>query len=123
MVSPRKSRKKSSCFSRTVTSTPERARRNPSITPAGPPPAMQHVVRSFMGCSWILFYPHGDRRPRYPLRASASKAKVFRRWNRPSLETSCPKGGIFTEHGMSVHSWPWEERDHEEPQDRRRVAP
>jgi hypothetical protein len=24
-------------------------RRNPSITPAGPPPTMQHVVRSFMG--------------------------------------------------------------------------
>ena len=43
MVSPRKSRKKSLCFSRTVTGSPERASRRPSITPAGPPP-MMHVV-------------------------------------------------------------------------------
>src|SRR4051794_33499826 len=45
IVSPRKSRKKSACFSRTTTSTPARASRNPSIMPAGPPPAMQHRVR------------------------------------------------------------------------------
>src|SRR5580700_1950807 len=44
MVSPRKSRKKSLCFSKTWTSTPARARRNPSITPAGPPPTMQQRV-------------------------------------------------------------------------------
>src|SRR5215468_2667082 len=49
MVSPRKSRKKSLCFSSTVTRMPARASRNPSIMPAGPPPAMQQVVcrRSF----------------------------------------------------------------------------
>src|SRR6185437_2616539 len=46
-VSPRKSRKKSLCFSSTVTSTPARARRNPRTMPAGPPPAMQQrVVRN-----------------------------------------------------------------------------
>src|SRR5690348_530122 len=41
MVSPRKSLRKSACFSRTSTSTPARASRNPNISPAGPPPAMQ----------------------------------------------------------------------------------
>ena len=40
-VSPRKSRRKSACFSSTTTSTPARASRKPSIMPAGPPPAMQ----------------------------------------------------------------------------------
>src|ERR1700733_5669260 len=45
MVSPRKSRKKSLFFSKTRTSTPARARRNPSMTPAGPPPTMQQPVR------------------------------------------------------------------------------
>ena len=44
MVSPRKSRRKSLCFSSTMTSTPARASRNPSIMPAGPPPAMQQRV-------------------------------------------------------------------------------
>src|SRR6516225_627334 len=41
IVSPRKSRRKSACFSRTWTAMPARANRNPSIMPAGPPPAMQ----------------------------------------------------------------------------------
>src|SRR6185369_4081497 len=40
MVSPRKSRRKSACFSSTTTETPARARRKPSIMPAGPPPAI-----------------------------------------------------------------------------------
>ena len=44
MVSPRKSRRKSPCFSSTTTSMPPRASRKPSIIPAGPPPAMQHFV-------------------------------------------------------------------------------
>ena len=44
MVSPRKSRRKSSCFSSTMTSMPARASRKPSIMPAGPPPAMQQRV-------------------------------------------------------------------------------
>src|ERR1700761_8588643 len=43
-VSPRKSRKKSACFSSTSVSTPARPRRYPSIIPAGPPPTMQHRV-------------------------------------------------------------------------------
>src|SRR5262245_16645008 len=42
-VSPRKSRRKSACFSSTTTSIPARARSSPSIIPAGPPPAM-HVT-------------------------------------------------------------------------------
>src|SRR5712692_3753008 len=42
IVSPRKSRRKSACFSRTRTSTPARANSSPSIIPAGPPPATQH---------------------------------------------------------------------------------
>ena len=45
-VSPRKSRKKSACFSKTVTRTPARARSKPSIIPAGPPPTTAHPVVS-----------------------------------------------------------------------------
>src|SRR5215831_3946157 len=44
IVSPRKSRRKSLCFSRTTTSTPARARRKPRTAPAGPQPAIAHVV-------------------------------------------------------------------------------
>ena len=44
IVSPRKSRRKSACLSSTTVLTPARANRNPSIIPAGPPPAMQHVA-------------------------------------------------------------------------------
>ena len=43
-VSPRKSRRKSACFSSTTTDTPARARRSASMRPAGPPPAMQQRV-------------------------------------------------------------------------------
>src|SRR6266850_4503213 len=49
MVSPRKSRRKSACFSRTRTSMPARARRKASIMPAGPPPTMQQRVCSGAG--------------------------------------------------------------------------
>ena len=37
-VSPRKSRKKSACFSSTWTLQPARANSSPAIIPAGPPP-------------------------------------------------------------------------------------
>ena len=43
-VSPRKSRRKSPCFSSTVVGTPARAKSRPATIPAGPPPTMQ---RSF----------------------------------------------------------------------------
>ena len=43
-VSPRKSRRKSACFSSTTVGTPARASRKPSIMPAGPPPTMQQRV-------------------------------------------------------------------------------
>src|SRR3954468_18808389 len=46
MVSPRKSRKKSACFSKTITGTPAPASREPAIIPAGPPPAITHRVCS-----------------------------------------------------------------------------
>ena len=45
-MSPRKSRRKSPCFSSTVTSTPPRASSRPSTIPAGPPPTMAHVIDS-----------------------------------------------------------------------------
>src|SRR4051812_41065526 len=45
-VSPRKSRRKSLCFSSTVTSTPALASSSPSTIPAGPPPTTAQVVRS-----------------------------------------------------------------------------
>src|SRR4051794_34947709 len=45
IVSPRKSRRKSRCFSKTTTSTPARASRKPSMIPAGPPPAIAQAVR------------------------------------------------------------------------------
>src|SRR5215471_114801 len=44
MVSPRKSRRKSLCFSSTTTSIPALASKRPSIMPAGPPPAIATVV-------------------------------------------------------------------------------
>ena len=43
-MSPRMSRRKSGCFSSTVTGTPARASSSPSIIPAGPPPTIAHVV-------------------------------------------------------------------------------
>ena len=43
-VSPRKSRRKSACFSSTWTSTPARASSRPSTIPAGPPPTTTHVA-------------------------------------------------------------------------------
>src|SRR5438445_7594355 len=46
MVSPRKSRRKSACFSSTTTSTPARASKKPSMSPQGPPPTMQQRVES-----------------------------------------------------------------------------
>src|SRR5687768_2260287 len=64
MVSPRKSRKKSACFSRTMTSTPVRARRSPSIIPAGPPPTMQQRVASTSGTEDEVNGPHkAETRP------------------------------------------------------------
>src|ERR1700689_569982 len=44
MVSPRKSRRKSACFSSTTASIPARASRKPHTIPAGPPPTMQQRV-------------------------------------------------------------------------------
>src|SRR5581483_8721944 len=44
-VSPRKSRRKSACFSSTTVRMPARASNSPTIIPAGPPPATQHVIR------------------------------------------------------------------------------
>jgi hypothetical protein len=61
IVSPRKSRRKSACFSSTSTETPARASSNPSIMPAGPPPAIQQrtaISRSGMAASIIgVAYP------------------------------------------------------------------
>jgi hypothetical protein len=69
IVSPRKSRRKSACFSRTTTATPIRASRKPSIIPAGPPPAMQQIVFSAWGLPWSSFMPSSlcgdDRVVRY----------------------------------------------------------
>src|ERR1044072_1760968 len=47
MVSPRKSRKKSACFSKTITGTPASGEGHPAIIPAGPPPAITQRVCSF----------------------------------------------------------------------------
>src|SRR4051794_25103526 len=46
IVSPRKSRRKSPCFSSTTTRTPARASSRPSIMPAGPPPTTQQFTKS-----------------------------------------------------------------------------
>src|SRR5882762_10525920 len=60
MVSPRKSRRKSACFSRTKTATPARASSSPSIIPAGPPPAMQQRTETspvVMGSYSLTVFP------------------------------------------------------------------
>src|SRR5215208_6472110 len=62
-VSPRKSRRKSPCFSSTITSTPARAKRKPSIMPAGPPPTMQQRQRSPGGTFDPA--PHQEMRDRH----------------------------------------------------------
>src|SRR5207249_3027572 len=56
IVSPRKSRRKSACFSRTSTSTPVRANSSPSMIPAGPPPAMQHRTETLSTAIVALRY-------------------------------------------------------------------
>src|SRR5437870_12800764 len=56
IVSPRKSRKKSACFSSTSTSTPARASSSPSMIPAGPPPAMQHRTETLSTAIGALHY-------------------------------------------------------------------
>nr|WP_266096522.1 hypothetical protein [Rubrobacter marinus] len=53
-VSPRNSRSKSGCASRSVTSTPLRASRSASTAPAGPPPTTQHVVRRTPASSFVF---------------------------------------------------------------------
>src|SRR3954447_13896712 len=63
-VSPRKSRRKSAYFSSTITSTPARARRKPSIMPAGPPPTMQQRQRS-AGAGTFDPAPHQEMRNRH----------------------------------------------------------
>src|SRR5215212_7370361 len=66
MVSPRKSRKKSVCFSSTVTDRPARASNRASIRPAGPPPTMQQssVLSNGIADTMpdLVFYCHGCRR-------------------------------------------------------------
>src|SRR5262245_2002459 len=49
MVSPRKSRKKSACFSRTSTCKPVRANNSPSIMPAGPAPTIKQCRSALAG--------------------------------------------------------------------------
>src|SRR2546422_3677274 len=56
IVSPRKSRRKSACFSSTRTSTPERANSSPSMIPAGPPPATQHRTETLSVAMGDLHY-------------------------------------------------------------------
>src|SRR5437867_7482577 len=56
IVSPRKSRRKSACFSRTSTSTPARANSSPSMIPAGPPPTTQQRTETFSTAMGTLRY-------------------------------------------------------------------
>src|SRR4029079_13077413 len=60
-VSPRKSRRKSACFSSTTASTPARASRTPSITPAGPPPTMQQWVSMRVVITLLLTFDRSLR--------------------------------------------------------------
>ena len=61
-VSPRKSRKKSACFSRTRTLTPARAKRKPAIIPAGPPPTMITSAFAAMTSPWRVAARASNRR-------------------------------------------------------------
>jgi hypothetical protein len=47
-VSPRKSRRKSACFSATVTSSPWRSSSTAIMSPAGPPPTIMQSVSMWM---------------------------------------------------------------------------
>src|SRR5262249_5996159 len=68
-------RRKSPCFSRTATSTPDRASSSPRTIPAGPPPTTQHLVRSAIAPPFFT--------SRIALAAAAAPAAVgsrFRAW-------------------------------------------
>ena len=73
IVSPRKSRRKSSCFSSTTTSTPARASNKPNIIPAGPPPATQQRVDA-VSCCLELSAP---RAPVTGIKATLSVTRHF----------------------------------------------
>src|SRR5205085_12187606 len=102
-VSPRKSRKKSLCFSRTMTGTPSRPSRYPSITPAGPPPAIQQVVSSvsigiLFSIDNICGGTENDHHPRklrgkarHGFKVGPSDAGGLKRfsWPRPSYDRPC----------------------------------
>jgi hypothetical protein len=74
-VSPRKSRRKSACFSSTSTSTPALASSSPSIAPAGPQPAMQQVT-SVVSTSPCMLAAHGPTRLRLVLAGEADTEDV-----------------------------------------------
>src|SRR5215472_4947995 len=73
IVSPRKSRRKSECFSRTLTRTPARASSSPSIIPAGPPPAMQQAGAAVTGGRSPAAAPPVDRRASAPMVGSQAR--------------------------------------------------
>src|SRR5262249_36794983 len=89
MVSPRKSRKKSSCFSNTKTSTPARASRKPSIAPAGPQPTMQQRTRVTLGAIAVDVGPPPANDNQLACRAG------------PGLGAAC--GALV--HGLHVVRW------------------
>src|SRR5258706_8555376 len=62
MVSPRKSRRNSACFSSTTTSTPARASKNPSTIPAGPPPTKQQrtSIAKFLSERNSIMFTHAQ---------------------------------------------------------------
>src|SRR6516162_5107861 len=84
IVSPRKSRRKSACFSRTRTAIPARASNNASIIPAGPPPAMQQRTEISRVSTGSPFHASGSS-PSWrftPYRRSAGESLSLdrRRW-------------------------------------------
>src|SRR6516162_3663302 len=104
IVSPRKSRRKSACFSRTRTAIPARANNNASIIPAGPPPTMQHrteTSRTPIGSplprqrSSASSAHHAD----WPRRRKGSSA-LHRRWRR-EMQDLLERFQLFEPRGLS----------------------
>src|SRR6266508_6488915 len=117
MVSPRKSRRKSACFSSTTTSTPARASRKPSISPHGPPPTMQHRVEC---CSAAIRAPLAEDRQRTtddgcPLRGSNLEP------SHPSSVVSLPSSdcALHPDHPLAHHVAGEQQRAEGDDQQRR----
>src|SRR5438094_9174021 len=81
MLSPRKSRKKSACFSSTTTGAPARASKYPAMIPAGTPPTITHRA-----CNFSDAFIAKDKQPRITRIGQKTKCPSRRAKSRHPVE-------------------------------------